>query len=298
MINIFAIKNDHTLYNILRNIFKNIDFDCNIIGLDDPTYGMNLPFYSNSSFYQKPFFLYLEEFKTFQNESILKNTNFLGFISHIKNTCEQAFDAYNCRVFHLDLSSPLKDESTILNNIDSLLSDRPINLMAWGSWIDINDNNFFERGGDKIDEIACYLLQKNININLTFRTKRHLKCKSLFPEKVNVITEYLPENELEKLYYNSDIFMLPSRQVHSCSLTNAMSFGLCLIVSDGWGMEEYCNKMNSINYKDIDAITNICLDRKSLATKRLNSFTNYKVKHSTNIHAEKAKILIQSIIKK
>jgi glycosyltransferase involved in cell wall biosynthesis len=298
MINIFAIKNDHTLYNVLRNTFKSIDFDCNIIGLDDPHSGMNLPFYSNEEFYKKPFFLYLEEFKTFRREEIINNKNFLGFISHIKNTCEQVFEKYNCNTYHLDLSSPDKNYSIILQNIESLKSDRPINLIAWGSWIDINDNNFFERGGDKVDDIACYLLQNNININLTFRTNKNLKCKNLFPDKVNIIKEYISENELQELYYKSDIFLLPSRQVHSCSLTNAMSFGLCLIVSDGWGMDEYCNKLNSINYNEINQITDICSNREKLIQKRLNSLRNYKLKHSSNIHKEKAKNLIEIITAK
>ena len=295
MINIFAAKNDHTLYNILRNSFKDIDFDCNIIGLDYQAFGMNSPFYLNDEFYKKPFFLYLEEFITFQREEIIKNKNCLGFISHIKNTCEQLINEYNCNVYHLELASPDKNSDAVLNSIESLRSDRPINLIAWGSWSDVLDNNFFERGGDKVDELACSLLQNNININLTFRTTKNLKCKNLFPDKVNVIRDYISENELERLYYKSDIFLLPSRQVHSCSLTNAMSFGLCSIVSDGWGINEYCNKLNSINYKETNEIIDICSNKEKLILKRFNSFVNYKLKYSSNIHVEKAKNRIKLV---
>src|SRR5438552_2349187 len=41
------------------------------------------------------------------------------------------------------------------------------------------------------------------------------------------------------LHAKSHIFLLPAARVHIVSLLQAMSYGLAVVASDGWGMEEY-----------------------------------------------------------
>ena len=41
------------------------------------------------------------------------------------------------------------------------------------------------------------------------------------------------------LHANSHIFLLPAARIHIVSLLQAMSYGLAVVGSDGWGMEEY-----------------------------------------------------------
>lgn len=38
---------------------------------------------------------------------------------------------------------------------------------------------------------------------------------------------------------NSDIYLLPSDRIHVVSVLEAMSYGLAVVGSDGWGMNEY-----------------------------------------------------------
>lgn len=292
MISVIALKSDHTLYNILRNVLKNINLDFNIIGLDDPFVGNDNSFYFNPDFYNKPFFLYLEEPRCFKNNFILNHINFKGFISHLKITCEEMRSNFNVPVYYLELSSEEKNYVRINQSINSLRNNRPINFISWGSWTDFNDSNFSNRGGNSSDNLICELFPK-IKSTLTFRTKNNLKSKNLFPNRVNLIADYLSENQMNELCYSSDIFLLPANQVHSVSLTYAMSFGMLLLVSDGWGFEEYCDSSNSINYKNFDEILSVCLDRNKLIEKRISSLEKYKSKYTTQIHKNKVESFLK-----
>jgi glycosyltransferase involved in cell wall biosynthesis len=209
----------------------------------------------------------------------------LGLISHIKNTCSTISEQYNIETIHLPLSSTDKDIQLINEGFNSLINtDRPINLIAWGSWEDHNNNNFNNRGGSEIDELITYLLNIGLNINLYIKTSVSLECAKQFPDKVKIINTYLSDNELNKLYYNCDLFLLPAKQVHSVSLTNAMSFGIPCIVSNGWGFDEYCNSMNSINYLDRNKIINIIENRNKLLILRKNTLNYFNVNHNRQNH--------------
>ncbi|GIW79771.1 MAG: hypothetical protein KatS3mg105_1578 [Gemmatales bacterium] len=56
---------------------------------------------------------------------------------------------------------------------------------------------------------------------------------------VRVIDRFLPTEDMEDLLASSHIFLLPAARVHIVSLLQAMSYGLALVTSDGWGIEEY-----------------------------------------------------------
>src|SRR5262249_47755025 len=44
---------------------------------------------------------------------------------------------------------------------------------------------------------------------------------------------------MANLHADSHIFLLPSARIHVVSLLQAMSHGLAVVTSDGWGIEEY-----------------------------------------------------------
>jgi glycosyltransferase involved in cell wall biosynthesis len=56
---------------------------------------------------------------------------------------------------------------------------------------------------------------------------------------VRVIDRFLSAEEMGALHAESHIFLLPAARVHIVSLLEAMSHGLCVVTSDGWGIEEY-----------------------------------------------------------
>lgn len=290
MVTITAVKQEHTLYRILRNILKDKDCDINIIGLDDP----NDRLYLNESLYEKPFFLYIEEPKCFNHTHLFQNKNFKGFISHLKIACDELKSKFDVPTYYIELSSEDKDYDKINIHIQSLNTGRPINFISWGSWVDYNDRNFSNRGGNAVDNLICDLF-KTIDGHLTFRTSNNLRCKSVYYEKINLIPNYMDEQYMNDLCYNSDIFLLPAKQVHSVSLTYAMSFGLFLIVSDGWGFSEYCDSLNSINYKNIDEIIEICSNREKLIEKRKNSLEKFKLKYTTDLHSKRISAIIDML---
>jgi glycosyltransferase involved in cell wall biosynthesis len=296
MINVLALKENHTIYQILREISGDIDFDLNIIGLDEQINGMNQHnFYKNQSLYEKPFLLYIEEFLAFQNPDILSHPNFKGLVTHITDTYNNLYKTYNTKVYHLPLSSHNKDSQRILNKIDSIISNRPVKFIAWGSWSDYEDNNFYNRGGEKIDELMSQLLDRGLNVNLTFKTINHLNSKQKYPNNINLIPSYLSNDEMDNIFYDCDLFLLPSKQVHSASLTYAMSFGMPCIVSDGWGINEFCNEVNSINIGDLEKIVHVCENRQDLKLMQENTMSYYSTNHSRNAHIINFKNLIETI---
>jgi len=293
-----ALKHNHTLYEILREISCDVTKDINIIGLDDPYMGMNNPFYKDSNLYSKPFILYAEEISTFNNPNIIHNENYLGFISHIKKTCSTISETFGFETFHLPLSSKEKENDLIIKNFDSLINtDRPINLVAWGSWQDYNNSNFVNRGGNEIDDLINHLLSVGLNIVLYIKTNQHLKCFEHYPNNVKIINSYLSESELDEIYYNCDLFLLPAKQVHSVSLTYAMSFGIPCIVSNGWGFDEFCNSMNSINYTDVHKIINLIKERNKLLILRKNTLNYFNVNHNRKNHINNLKKILEFLHK-
>tara|TARA_R110002020_G_scaffold185787_2_gene383639 strand:+ start:39 stop:1097 length:1059 start_codon:yes stop_codon:yes gene_type:complete len=323
-VSVLALKNDHTIYETLRDAVAEIELDVNIIGLDDPTDGMHIKWYHDRSLYDtKPFFFYIEEYDTFKGRHnshhwqfddphdnnftnprneflsppILNHPNFKGFISHIQDTCNRLYDEFKTPVYHLPLCSSniLSDSfNRVKDHIESL-DDRPVHLIAWSSWNDIHDNNFINRGGDVVDRLVCDLFDLGCDIRFSMRTLRNMQCKMGFDERVDIYHDYLTEEEKDALFSEGDIFLLPSDQVHSASITYAMSFGMPCVVSDGWGISEFCNSLNSIPLSDLmeryrgnafvkanlnDAVVNICNDKELLKLKRRNTLSHYMANHS------------------
>ena len=293
MVNVIASKSDHTLYDIIRRLTKDIDLDINIIGLDDPSEGMMLQYYNTyPHFYEKPFFLYLEEYNTFRKPDVLQHPNFKGFISHIKDTCERLYQDYNSKTFYVPICSADQPQEDIKRNIESL-NDRSVNLIAWSSWNDIHDYNFENRGGNLIDDLVMRLMEEGCDVRLTMRTRKNIRCKHKYPDRVTVVSNYIEKNEMDKIFSEGDIFLLPSRQTHSISLTYAMSFGMLSIVSDGWGISEFCNKLNSINIDDYDRIVKICTNKDMLKLQRKNTLALHRINYSDSIYASKFAELLQ-----
>jgi len=56
---------------------------------------------------------------------------------------------------------------------------------------------------------------------------------------VQVIDQFLSEQEMEALFTSADVYVLPAARLHVVSVLQAMASGLAIIVSDGWGMAEY-----------------------------------------------------------
>ena len=56
---------------------------------------------------------------------------------------------------------------------------------------------------------------------------------------VRVIDRFLPANRMEELLRQTHVYLLPAARIHIVSVLQAMSYGQAVVVSDGWGMDEY-----------------------------------------------------------
>ena len=117
-----------------------------------------------------------------------------------------------------------------------------IRLVFINSWCQI-PNNFYVRGGLDLLEAFAILHERYPQLRLTLRTglpslPEHYH-RILEKGWVRVIDRFLSGEEMAALLADSHIFLLPAARVHIVSVLQAMSHGLAVVASDGWGIEEY-----------------------------------------------------------
>jgi len=118
----------------------------------------------------------------------------------------------------------------------------PLHLLFINSWHQ-HPTNFYVRGGLDVLEAFAVLHRRYPRLRLTLRTSMpgldshyHRLIESGW---VRLIGRFLSAEEMETLHAGSHIFLLPAARVHIVSLLQAMSHGLAVVTSDGWGIEEY-----------------------------------------------------------
>jgi glycosyltransferase involved in cell wall biosynthesis len=129
----------------------------------------------------------------------------------------------------------------------------PIDLLFINSWCQVSAN-FYVRGGLDVLEAFAILHKRYPRLRLTLRTDlpgldAHYH-RIMETGWVRIINRFLQPDEMESLLAGSHIFLLPAARVHILSLLQAMSHGLAVVTSDGWGIEEYVtNDRNGIIVK-------------------------------------------------
>jgi glycosyltransferase involved in cell wall biosynthesis len=117
-----------------------------------------------------------------------------------------------------------------------------IHLVFINSWCQVPEN-FFVRGGLDVLEAFDILHERYPQLRLTMRTN----LPPLDPHYhriiernwVRVIHRFVDAAEMHDLLADSHVFLLPAARIHVVSLLQAMSYGLAVVASDGWGIEEY-----------------------------------------------------------
>jgi glycosyltransferase involved in cell wall biosynthesis len=175
-------------------------------------------------------------------KTLLESQQCKGIVTHIRSTAELlpalfGSETISRKVFYTPLGVKLPGRWQRHE-----MEDEEIHLLFINSWCQVPEN-FYVRGGLDLLEAFAILRQRYPRLRLTLRTAlpaldAHYH-RILESGWVRVINRFLSAEEMADLHAGSHIFLLPAARVHIVSLLQAMSYGLAVVGSDGWGMEEY-----------------------------------------------------------
>lgn len=106
-------------------------------------------------------------------------------------------------------------------------------------------NNFHVRGGPDVLSAFLHLRKRHGNIRLLMRSDlpmagaEGLVSRSCRHPDVVWIRERLSDTEIDALYHEADLFLLPSGLLHAVSIIKALRGGLALVASDVYGVDEF-----------------------------------------------------------
>lgn len=177
-------------------------------------------------------------------KALIESGNCRGIITHVKSTADSLpvlFD--NPKLREKITYSQLGIRSAPTERPTQKTDGEHLNLLFSNSWHQ-EPQSFYLRGGLDLLEAFAVLKKKYANIHLTLRTRLPESLEPRYLEiirscKIQIIDFFLPKKDWQRLFSESHIYVLPAARIHAVSVLEAMANGLVLIVSDGWGMEEY-----------------------------------------------------------
>lgn len=175
-------------------------------------------------------------------KALLQSESCRGIITHVKSTAESIpvlFDDPTLaeKVFHF----PLGIRQRVAGKTPK--AKERVTILFTNSWHQAA-TSFYLRGGLDVLEAYSVLFPKYPASRLVLRTKLPADLNGRYRRiidrcNVQVIDQFLSEPEMEALFSRADIYVLPAARLHVVSVLQAMAYGLAIVVSDGWGMEEY-----------------------------------------------------------
>jgi glycosyltransferase involved in cell wall biosynthesis len=175
-------------------------------------------------------------------KTLLEADSCKAIITHMRSTAEMARTLFSserisAKVHHVPLGVRLPPRYQRHRD-----GEDTINLLFINSWQN-HASSFFVRGGLDVLGAFSILHRRYPNLRLTIRSALpplHAHYHRLLEAGwVRVIDRFLPPEEMEALHAESHIYLLPAARIHIVSLLQAMSHGLAVVTSDGWGIEEY-----------------------------------------------------------
>ncbi|MFO0928137.1 MAG: glycosyltransferase [Gemmataceae bacterium] len=176
-------------------------------------------------------------------KELLEADSCKGIVTHMRSTAEMLPRLFRSEVvaaktYHVPLGV-----KTPAGQVDQDRDDE-VHLLFTNSWHQ-SPEGFFLRGGLETLEAFTVLRQQYPHLRLTMRTslprlsERH--ARMIESGWVRIINRFLPAEQLDALQRQSNIYLLPAARIHIVSLLQAMSYGQAVVVSDGWGFNEYVN---------------------------------------------------------
>jgi hypothetical protein len=174
-------------------------------------------------------------------KALLESDSCKGILTHMKSTARMVPTLFGSEIIrkkvqYAPLGVPLPGRWQRHGETEH------VNLVFINSWCQV-PSNFCLRGGLEVLEAFGTLRERYPQLRLTLRT--HLPGLAEHYHRiiesgwVRVIDRFLSAEGMDQLLAESHVFLLPAARVHIVSLLQAMSYGLAVVASDGWGIAEY-----------------------------------------------------------
>lgn len=210
-----------------------------ILTLFSPFDGADPRLLGPHKFYDTPYFPCVK--------ALLESKTCKGIVCHVKSAADSIPSLFENpslinKVFHIPMGIPAKETPTSLLYKKTDKKDF-VQILFTNSWHQ-DPKSFYLRGGLDLLEAFSKLISKYPNIRLILRTKLPVEIQEAYSctlnsSNVKVLDHMLSFQEMKNIRIASDIYALPSAGLHVYSTLDAMSAGMALIVSDGYGIQEY-----------------------------------------------------------
>ncbi len=174
---------------------------------------------------------------------LLESDQCRGIITHMQSTARMVATLFRSEIIAQKITyAPLG--IGLPRDWQQHAEDDPdhLDLLFVNSWSQI-PACFYGRGGLDVLEAFAILRERYPQLRLTMRTSLPVLAdhyhRLIESGWVRIIDRFLSAREMAELHAQSHIFLLPAARVHIVSLLQAMSHGLAVVASDGWGIEEY-----------------------------------------------------------
>jgi glycosyltransferase involved in cell wall biosynthesis len=175
-------------------------------------------------------------------KALMEHDSCRGIICHVRSTAESipilfANPKLADKVSHIPLGICTRPK------VKTRAADKIVTILFTNSWYQ-GATGFYVRGGLDVLEAYSRLHSEHAGARLIIRSKLPDDLPPRYRRiiercDVQVIDQFLTTSEIEALFRDADIYVLPSARLHVVSILQAMAYGLAIIVSDGWGIPEY-----------------------------------------------------------
>jgi hypothetical protein len=180
----------------------------------------------------------------------------LAIVSHIRETLDQFSAFFESKVIDRKLTYlPVGLTERTLNRLSQRRNENsaPTFLFTWSAHQ--NPNNFRLRGGAAVLRFLAEYRSTNKPGNFIFRCAKpadeNIREMGISPSeieesgniKIKWISEYQSDDDMLALFNKADFFLLPSANLHSASIMQAMAAGCIPVVSDTQGTSEFVSDM-------------------------------------------------------